>query len=494
MRHRVGSRTLRFLLLLPAFSILPVSGPALASCWSSIDFGQYDPNCGGDYCYVVSPGTNMAASLRASFWAFSVGNPAVGYGADNGSWPDDGWLLPWESRGLYLQGDWSQDAGIDSCIAGIVAPGKPAEIMLASFGDQSLDGAVGYFAVAAARRVASGWPQFDFTFAAGGGVGRDIEMVELPAPTVTSYTGCSLQITGPSLASLTAGFYADTSLSAGEAIVGYRLYRIGPGAYRTRSRSSGWAPLTGVLPFGATTTADASRYSRTYFAYALVFDSGFESAYLSRDRTMICRCYDFDGDGFSPDVECNPDFFDCDDNDPSVNPFAPEICNGRDDNCNGQVDEDAAGVDSDVDGVHNACDNCLLEYNASQTDFDGDGTGDVCDLDDGLIYVLSADSSHVEWQDETGPTSWNVYEGDLDVLRETGVYTQATGSNPLAARLCGISPAAACAGGACSVTDTVVPDPGKLKLALVTGAQNGGEWSLGTDSHGNVRPNTNPCP
>ncbi len=518
MRLRVGSRTLRVLALLPALSILPLPGPALASCWSPVDFGQFDANCGGDYCYVVSPGTNTAASLSASFWAFSVGNPAVGYGADNGSWTSDAWLLPWESSRLYLQGDWSQDAGIDGCIAGIVAPGKPAEIMLVSFGDQSVNGAVGYFALAAARRVATGWPQFDFTFVAGGGVARDIDLVELPRPTATGGTGCSLQIKGPTLASLMAGFYADTSLSAGEAIVGYRLYSIDPDVYpRTRARSIGWAPVTGVVPLGSTTTVGSSRYPHLPFAYALVFDSGFESAYLSSEVSIICRCYDFDGDGFSPDIECNPDFWDCDDHDPSVHPLATEICDGKDNNCNGQADEDAAGLDSDGDGVRNACDNCRfasnpdqldtdgdglgdacdncpLHANALQTDFDGDGVGDACDLDDGLIYVLPSDDSHVEWQEEAGPTSWNVYEGDLAVLRATGVYTQAPGSNPLAARLCGIPPATACAGGACSATDPIVPDPGQIGFALVTGLLDGTEWSLGTDSHGSERPNTNPCP
>ena len=36
--------------------------------------------------------------------------------------------------------------------------------------------------------------------------------------------------------------------------------------------------------------------------------------------------------------------------------------------------------------------------------------------------------------------------------------------------------------------------PGGSKFALVTGVQNGTEWSLGTNSGGAQRPNTNPCP
>jgi hypothetical protein len=46
---------------------------------------------------------------------------------------------------------------------------------------------------------------------------------------------------------------------------------------------------------------------------------------------------------------------DCDDQDETVSPVAPEVCNGRDDDCDGEVDEDAAGgpwfyPDADGDG------------------------------------------------------------------------------------------------------------------------------------------------
>lgn len=155
---------------------------------------------------------------------------------------------------------------------------------------------------------------------------------------------------------------------------------------------------------------------------------------------------------------------------------------GRADDGERRVDEDALGVDLDGDGVHNACDNCpsganpsqidtdgdrrgdacdncALDANPARSDFDHDGQGDRCDLDGELVYFYTTDKDHIRWQQELGPAMWNVYEGDVSVLRATGSYTQAPGTNPLAEKRCG-----------------------------------GVEGSLGNNSAGVVRANTNPCP
>jgi hypothetical protein len=136
--------------------------------------------------------------------------------------------------------------------------------------------------------------------------------------------------------------------------------------------------------------------------------------------------------------------------------------------------------------VANSTDNCPSQYNPAQHDFDDDGQGDLCDVNDGLIYLMAVDAASISWQADTGQSIWNVYEGDLAVLRATGVYTQAPGSNALAQQHCGVS--------GTSVPDTDVPPAGSVSFRLVTAVVLGVEGSLGSDSSGTERPNTNPCP
>jgi hypothetical protein len=130
-------------------------------------------------------------------------------------------------------------------------------------------------------------------------------------------------------------------------------------------------------------------------------------------------------------------------------------------------------------------DNCP-GYNPAQTDLDLDGEGDLCDLDDGLIHSVWSDPETLAWQPETGFDAWNVYFGDLAVLRQSGVYTQAPGSNPLAAR--------ACALGEVWLDDPALPPEGQVRFDLITGVAAGAEGSLGRNSDGVERSNANPCP
>ena len=156
------------------------------------------------------------------------------------------------------------------------------------------------------------------------------------------------------------------------------------------------------------------------------------------------------------------------------------------DDCNLLVD-DGSDEDVDGDGVHAACDDCPASYNPAQGDLDHDGEGDICDVNDGLIFVYGTDDrNYIEWQAESGYTTWNSYRGSLAVLRATGQYTQAPGSNQLAARDCGLSDPYA--------FDPPAPDPGEVAFSLVTGVTGGIESDLGTNGSGVPRTNATPCP
>jgi len=75
---------------------------------------------------------------------------------------------------------------------------------------------------------------------------------------------------------------------------------------------------------------------------------------------------DADGDGFGPN--------DCDDEDATMSPLAPEICDGKDNDCDGETDEDDA-----------------LDAATFFADADGDGFGDIlsasvaCTQPDGTV-------------------------------------------------------------------------------------------------------------
>jgi hypothetical protein len=163
-------------------------------------------------------------------------------------------------------------------------------------------------------------------------------------------------------------------------------------------------------------------------------------------------------------------------------------------------DNDAIGdlcdpcTDLDRDGTGNAgypantclLDNCPSVFNPDQTDANANGVGDACDASDGLIQLSMPSVTTVSWQLETTYNPYNVYQGDVSVLRSTGVYTQDPVTVPLAKRTCGA--AGPSLGG---VPNLAV---GKTIFILVTGKSSGVESSLGMDSSSFDRPNTRPCP
>jgi hypothetical protein len=95
---------------------------------------------------------------------------------------------------------------------------------------------------------------------------------------------------------------------------------------------SGSGPIVNVSyqvlgPLGAVTPLDTTRGDINEGAISTVLDDGL---------LTVCTNSDVDGDGTS---SCAGD---CDETDPLVEPGAPELCNGLDDDCDGGIDDVAA--------------------------------------------------------------------------------------------------------------------------------------------------------
>jgi hypothetical protein len=326
---------------------MTVTAEALARCSSSITFGQQGQACmeGTAPCFLISPGYNLPGTVLGHYWALGYGDPAFGVGIDNGAWDRSEWLNP-KLAGLKIKGDWLDSASIDGCIDGASAPGTTNEVMVVSLSDSDVFSHFGYFAVAAVGRgLPSDLRQFDFA----AGVAEDIVMAPIPAPRVmwSWRQGCTqmFEIESPSLTKLEAGFYSDGSVELDDVIVGYRLYEKfpyehGSGPLWNRRRSE-WTPASDVIPLGDHVILEYSCMDYfidiAYLALSVVFDSGFESEYVShnsRPLVLWADCaYDMDGDGFC-------DWMDCDDFNHRLYPGSVEFNNGTNDSCsNTWVDE-----------------------------------------------------------------------------------------------------------------------------------------------------------
>lgn len=272
-------------LALAAACVAVVAAPsAHAICGTPLTFGQSLENCGGGFCYVVTPDGNVPSS--GSFWSLGTGNTGTGLGDDNGTFPVSDWCRAY-GPGCYLAGDWGGDGRIDGCIDGKIAPGKTVSVMGFQFG--TVNAGVGYYAANGTSRNNAG---SEIEVAASG---QNIVLQPIPTPTISGTlrnpTDFSVQIT---LSSPALGAYtSDAVAGPSDVIKTYRVYKqVVPRdgtAPTSRDAGAGWVlagtPTVGQ-PFTYTETA-CSTNSDIYLALGVGYDSGFSSQFVSANSTKI---------------------------------------------------------------------------------------------------------------------------------------------------------------------------------------------------------------
>ncbi len=555
-----------------------------------------------DYSYIYTPGypfaneRTISDDFDAIFWSFGGGDPALGAGNDIGEFgpfvPTGStgqyyaWIYPGGIVGtllypalIYNPGGYSNwaDSRIDGCIdydGSDPVLNDEDQCMLVLLADQSENGATGYFGLIA--QSASSGGDYLLNRAADSG---PIVLEEIPSPNIVSTSGGGLPLTIElTLAAPTVppGAIYDNSECPQDLVVGYKVYAIeqepaAPLPDRTRDDgdpATGWEPAPGgVGPGGGPIPIDQFATvliecgfpppAPTVLALSLVFESGFETPFVSRSSTSIdCGgcLFDGDNDGFcgSPPQDCNdfdadvypnapqicdginndcfdqnwPDLTgtneadddldgftecagDCADADPERNPNQPEVCNGLDDDCDDLVDEDALGVDSDSDSVANLCDNCIFDANPLQDDQDSEGIGDVCD---NCVTVANLDQADFDGDaegdrcdlddglihtvvEDDGRVVWQPESGFDGWNSYRGDLAVLRGGGDYT-QLPGTNSLAGrrCGSAAIDWFDSPAIGPGETAFYLVAGSSAGIEGDLGVDGSGVPRPNANPCP
>ena len=287
------NRTARYALfiLLAGYSV----GQVEATC----QLASMIQSCTGTCQYITVNGHDPSQALTGSFWGLGGGDPALGPGDDNGTDlargntdPNLDWLKSYQGH-FYVAGAWS-NGGVDNCILDATTPSpKRTVTMLAD-----ATGSQGYFGVLCA--AANAFANFDYAPLG------EVTLAPVPQSAVVRVTGLAedeveVELSSPSEESIAPGLHLESSCGTDSVVTGYRTY------YRalpldapppsTRVAADGWTAVPGQNPFGTspvfrvTCGADCA----LYVANSLVFDSGFETPYLSSNVCVTGRDTDENG-------------------------------------------------------------------------------------------------------------------------------------------------------------------------------------------------------
>jgi hypothetical protein len=138
---------------------------------------------------------------------------------------------------------------------------------------------------------------------------------------------------------------------------------------------------------------------------------------------------------------------------------------------------DTSDHDPDLDEVPNYLDNCPTVANRDQADHGGDGQGDACNPDDGLINNLRfVGQTLLVWDEEWWTDDYDLYRGELG---EPSFL-------PFA-RCLVVTPVPAW-------DEPTLPAPGRGFLYVATRVSGGIESSPGYRSDGSERETRDRCP